>query len=104
MGQRHFIPYSATAAAALQTGEIDWIERPLLDLVPSLKTAPGVAVTQVDPMGFFAILWVNNAAPPFDNAKLLPAAKRMISESGYAGEKSGFVGAPITAMWKVRKG
>jgi peptide/nickel transport system substrate-binding protein len=135
----HFIPDSATAAAALQTGEIDWIERPLLDLVPNLKTAPAVAVTQVDPMGFFAILWVNNAAPPFDNTKLLhallpaidqkdfmqaivgdlseaartgmgmftpgspfasnagmeilngtrdlAAAKRLISESGYAGEK-----------------
>jgi peptide/nickel transport system substrate-binding protein len=68
-----FIPDPATAAAALQTGEVDWLERPLLDLVPKLKTAAGVTVQQVDPMGFFAILWTNNAAPPFDNPKLLHA-------------------------------
>jgi peptide/nickel transport system substrate-binding protein len=68
-----FIPDAATAAAALQTGEVDWLERPLLDLVPKLKTVSGVTVQQVDPMGFFAILWTNNAAPPFDNPKLLHA-------------------------------
>jgi peptide/nickel transport system substrate-binding protein len=79
----HFIPDPATAAAALQTGEIDWIERPLLDLVPTLKTAPGVAVTQVDPMGFFAILWVNNAAPPFDNTKLLHALLPAINQQDF---------------------
>ncbi len=65
-----FIPDAATAAAALQTGEVDWVERPLLDLVPKLKATAGVTVEQVDPMGFFAILWLNNAAPPFDNPKL----------------------------------
>ncbi len=73
----HILPDAATAATALQTGEVDWLERPLLDLVPKLKTAPGVTVEQVDPMGFFSILWLNNAVPPFDNAKfrhaLLPA-------------------------------
>jgi peptide/nickel transport system substrate-binding protein len=79
----HFIPDAATAAAALQTGEVDWIERPLLDLVPTLKAAPGVAVTRVDPMGFFAILWVNNASPPFDNAKLLHALLPAIDQQDF---------------------
>ena len=69
----NFIPDAATAAAALQTGEVDWVERPLLDLVPKLKASAGVTVEQVDPMGFFAILWTNNAAPPFNNPKLLHA-------------------------------
>jgi peptide/nickel transport system substrate-binding protein len=78
-----FIPDAATAAAALQTGEIDWIERPLLDLVPKLKTAPGVTVTQVDPMGFFAILWTNNASPPFDNPKLLRALLPAIDQQDF---------------------
>lgn len=77
------IPDPATAAAALQTGEVDWVERPLLDLVPVLRKAPGVAVTQVDPMGFFAILWVNNASPPFDNAKLLHALLPAIDQQGF---------------------
>jgi peptide/nickel transport system substrate-binding protein len=79
----HFIPDAATTAAALQTGEIDWIERPLLDLVQALKAAPGVAVTQVDPMGFFAILGVNNADPPFDNPKLLHALLPAINQQDF---------------------
>jgi peptide/nickel transport system substrate-binding protein len=88
-----FIPDAATAAAALQTGEVDWVERPLLDLVPKLKAAPGVAVEQVDPMGFFAILWLNNAAPPFDNPKLrhalLPALKQQDFMQAIVGDLPG---------------
>lgn len=77
------IPDPATASAALQTGEVDWVERPLLDLVPMLRKAPGVSVTQVDPMGFFAILWVNNASPPFDNAKLLHALLPAVDQQDF---------------------
>jgi peptide/nickel transport system substrate-binding protein len=75
-----FIPDPATAAAALQTGEVDWVERPLFDLIAKLKSTAGVSVELVDPFGFFAIIWLNNAAPPFDNAKLrhaiLPALRQ----------------------------
>jgi peptide/nickel transport system substrate-binding protein len=31
------IPDPGTAAAALQTGEVDWVETPLADLVPQLR-------------------------------------------------------------------
>ena len=78
-----FIPDPATAAAALQTGEVDWVERPLFDLVPKLKTAPGVSVTQFDPMGYFGILWLNNAAPPFDNPKLRHALLPALNQQEY---------------------
>jgi peptide/nickel transport system substrate-binding protein len=75
-----FIPDPATAAAALQTGEVDWVERPLFDLIAKLKSSPGVAVELVDPFGFFAIIWLNDAVPPFDNARLrhaiLPALQQ----------------------------
>lgn len=76
----HLLSDAATAAAALQTGEVDWVERPLLDLVPKLKATSGVTVELVDPMGFFAILWVNNASPPFDNPKLLHALLPAINQ------------------------
>ncbi|MDR3539273.1 MAG: ABC transporter substrate-binding protein [Acetobacteraceae bacterium] len=79
----HILPDAATAAAALQTGEVDWVERPLLDLVPKLKTVAGVTVEQVDPMGFFAILWLNNAAPPFDNPKLRHAILPAINQQDF---------------------
>lgn len=79
----HILPDAATAAAALQTGEVDWVERPLLDLVPKLKTSAGVTVEQVDPMGFFSILWLNNAAPPFDNPKLRHALLPAIEQEDF---------------------
>ena len=39
-----WIPDGGTAAAALRTGEIDWIEYPLPDLVPTLDSGPKVEV------------------------------------------------------------
>ena len=79
----HFISDAATAAAALRTGEIDWIERPLLDLVPSLKKTQGITVERVDPMGFFSILWLNNTSPPFDNPRLRRALFPALNQDDY---------------------
>ncbi|MEO8714581.1 MAG: ABC transporter substrate-binding protein, partial [Acetobacteraceae bacterium] len=69
--------------AALETGEVDWVERPLLDLVPMLRSTQGVTVRQVDPMGYFGILWLNNAAPPFDNPKLGHALLPTINQQDF---------------------
>ena len=91
----HILPDAATAASALQTGEVDWLERPLLDLVPKLSKAPGVTVEQVDPLGFFSILWTNNAAPQFDNPKLrralLPAINQEDFMAAVVGDQSQFM-------------
>jgi len=38
------MPDSASAATALQAGEMDWWELPALDLVPLLKRAPRLAI------------------------------------------------------------
>jgi len=46
-------PDSATAAAALQKGEVDWLEVPLIDLCPMLRHAPGVQVAVNDPFAIF---------------------------------------------------
>ena len=37
------IPDAATAANALATGEVDWLDAPLPDLLPILRKASGVA-------------------------------------------------------------
>ena len=69
-------PDPATAAAALRTGEVDWIEWPLVDLLPMLEKAPGVTVKPLN-WPHFAVLSLNHLHPPFDNPKfrraLLPA-------------------------------
>jgi peptide/nickel transport system substrate-binding protein len=71
------MPDPATAAAALQTGEVDWWEQAAADLVPALRRRRGIAIDRLDPFGNLAILRVNHLHPPFDDAvvrrALLPA-------------------------------
>ncbi len=67
------MPDPATRAAALQSGEVDWVEQPLIDLLPMLRRSPGVTVNTLDPVGVVAVIGVNHTQPPFDNRKLLQA-------------------------------
>ena len=68
-----WIPDGGTAAAALRTGEIDWIEYPLPDLVPVLARDRNVTTQVYDPNGFLGFLRFNHLQPPFDN----PAIRRI---------------------------
>lgn len=76
-------PDAATAAAALQKGEVDWVEQPLIDLVPMLKKSPGVVVAVNDPFGWQTILQLNHMHPPFDNAKLRRALLPAIDQKAF---------------------
>jgi peptide/nickel transport system substrate-binding protein len=73
----------ATAAAALQTGEVDWVELPLIDLLPMLKQSPGVQVATFDPLGWLGVLAFNHLYPPFDNPKLLQALLPAVDQKEY---------------------
>jgi peptide/nickel transport system substrate-binding protein len=53
------IPDPATAALALQTGEVDWWETALPDLVPLLRRNRNVMVDIADPLGFVGNLGMN---------------------------------------------
>jgi peptide/nickel transport system substrate-binding protein len=66
-------PDPATAAAALQKGEVDWIEQPLIDLIPMLKKSPGVYTKVIDPGGWLMFMQLNHLNPPFDNPKVRQA-------------------------------
>jgi peptide/nickel transport system substrate-binding protein len=77
----HIIPDAATAAAALQTGEVDWWEVAQPDLVPGLAKARGVTAANSDP--FFAALRFNCIQKPFNNAKLRHAVLTAINQSDY---------------------
>ena len=69
-----WIPDSATAAAALQQGEVDWWENPVQDLVPLLKADRGLTVKVPDPTGQVGCMRLNHLVPPFDN----PAIRRAV--------------------------
>ncbi len=77
------IPDSATAAGALQSGEVDWWEFADADLVPLLSRNRNVRVADYDPLGFVADLRFNSLVPPFDNPKLKRAVLAAIDQSQY---------------------
>ena len=58
------IPDAGTAANALMTGEIDWIEIPLPDLLSMLRTAPGVKTGTLDKAGQIMMLRPNHLIGP----------------------------------------
>ena len=68
------MPEPATAAAALRTGAVDWIEAPPPDLLPMLRRDPNLVVKTNDLTGVVPILRFNMLHAPFDN----PAIRRAI--------------------------
>ena len=77
------MPDPATAAAALQQGEVDWWENPLIDLVANLRKSPDVRTMILDPLGALAVVAFNHTQPPFDNPKLLRALLPAIDQTDY---------------------
>ena len=58
------IPEPATAASALQAGEVDWLEMPLTDLLAVLRRDKGVVVGRLDPYGLYPVLRFNQLQGP----------------------------------------
>ncbi len=79
----HTIPDPSTAAAALQRGEVDWVETPLLDLVPSLRKSPGVKVATFDTLGSWMMMAFNHYQAPFDNVKLRRAVLAAVNQTDF---------------------
>jgi peptide/nickel transport system substrate-binding protein len=74
------IPDGQTAANALVTGEVDWIEIPLPDLLPMLKRAPGVKTGVLDEYGQICFLRPNHAAAPTSNPGIRQAMLAAIDQ------------------------
>lgn len=71
----------STRAAALQSGELDFLEIAPLDFVAPLRRNPNVVVGR--PQGidqFLALLNVNHAAPPFDNIQVRRALQAAVQQ------------------------
>jgi len=79
----HVLPDPATAAAALQNGEVDWWERPLSDLLPALRKHPQVQVQVADPAGRLALLRMNTLHPPFNDVKLRQVIRLSVNQEDY---------------------
>ncbi len=95
----HIIPDSATAAAALQRGEVDWWERPQNDLLPVLEQNRNVQTLIQDPSGRMAVLRMNELQPPFDDRRVRRAVLLSVDQDEYLRAAYG----DDTALWKVSR-
>lgn len=73
-------PDPATQVAALKAGEVDYVEQPLMDLVPSLQTTKGIKVEVMETKGLIGFLRFNQIFPPFDNARIRRAVLRAVNQ------------------------
>jgi peptide/nickel transport system substrate-binding protein len=78
-----YIPDTATAAAALNSGEADWYEQPPHDLLQLFAKNPDVVVKTVDPLGNIGVLRFNQIHPPFDNPKMREAVLNLVNQKDY---------------------
>ncbi|MFX5570524.1 ABC transporter substrate-binding protein, partial [Acinetobacter baumannii] len=76
-------PDAATAAAALQAGEVDWWEQPTPDLIPLLQRRRNIKVEVRDTGGYLAMIRLNHLVPPFDNPAIRRAILSAINQSDY---------------------
>jgi peptide/nickel transport system substrate-binding protein len=77
------MPDPATAGAALQAGEVDWLEQPLIDLLPLFRRNNQLKVVTNDPFGVIGVIVFNHLQPPFDNVKLRRALLPAIDQSEF---------------------
>jgi len=77
------MPDPATAAAALQAGEVDWWEQALADLVPTLRRNKDIALDRADPTGYLAIMRFNALQPPFDKPLMRRAMLHAVNQADY---------------------
>ena len=78
-----YIPDSATAAAALNAGEVDWWEQLPPDLIPVLAKNKDVKIENIDPLGSMGMIRFNFLQPPFNNPKLRQALLYVVNQQDY---------------------
>jgi peptide/nickel transport system substrate-binding protein len=76
-------PDPSTQASALQAGEVDWVEQPVMDLVPSLKADHNLIVEVVETHGLIGQMRFNQLYPPFDNPGIRRAVLHAISQKEF---------------------
>ncbi len=77
------LPDPATAAAALQAGEVDWLEQPLSDLIPTLQRNRNVEIGVLNEAGIMSVMRLNHLQPPFNNVKVRQAVALAVDQDEY---------------------
>ena len=78
-----YMPDSATAASALEAGELDYWQFPPADFAARLAKNPAVTTFVGDPVGLVGWLRPNHLHPPFNNKKARQALLYMVDQEMY---------------------
>jgi peptide/nickel transport system substrate-binding protein len=78
-----YIPDPATAAAALNAGEVDWWEQLPPDLIPVLRENKDIRVESRDPLGSIGMLRFNFLQPPFNDQRMREALLYVVNQRDY---------------------
>lgn len=70
----------ATQAAALQAGEIDFIEQPTPDVLPLLQRNRNIRTFALNPVGFMVWLRPNHTVPPFNDPRARQALLHVVNQ------------------------
>jgi peptide/nickel transport system substrate-binding protein len=93
------IPDAATASNALATGEIDWLDAPLPDLLPLLRKSSDVVVGPIDIYGTFGGLRPNQLQGPTANQGVRRAMLAAIDQAevmtAVMGDEKSLYRAPV---------
>ncbi|PWC28140.1 ABC transporter substrate-binding protein [Teichococcus aestuarii] len=79
----HVMPDAATAANALQNGEVDWWEQPPGDLQALLRRNRNVNLEIQDPTGLMGMARFNHLHPPFNNPAIRRALLGAVSQADF---------------------
>ncbi len=74
----------ATAAAALESNEVDWWENPTNDLLSLLTKNGHIKVAVQDPTGLMGCMRMNHLTAPFNNPGVRRALLKAISQEDFA--------------------
>ncbi len=83
------MPDAGTAAEALQVGEIDWWDYPLVDLLPQLRADPKVTVQLLERNGQYNFFRMNQLIPPFDDPAIRRAMLGVFDQDDFMGAVAG---------------
>ena len=77
------MPEPASAAAAVRTGEVDWLDAPPPDLLPLLRRDHALVVAVNDTTGVVPILRFNTLVKPFDTLAIRKAVLSAVQQKEF---------------------
>ncbi|MBI1778925.1 MAG: ABC transporter substrate-binding protein [Proteobacteria bacterium] len=98
------IPDDTTKFAALVRGEVDLLDQPSLDNVPTIEKNPDIVVETIFNAGVYGMLRPNHLLPPFNNIKARQALALMVdqreyAQAAYGGEQFWKDSTPCFSLW-----